>query len=210
MRKEDIINAQGHLDKEPIFEWERRGTTRFVRLFTDSDRKQQHPYTQTAMRYKQANPNTTVTVVEVECFDHKGTRVGEYDFKQTAIGHRDAKRRFYAPGVGQQHSQEVEIHTGVPLRQILRQVNGDKSFEQFYNEMLKANHDRQVASRKAEKARQQKDEQRRELAKDLTRRINSVLRNNDTHLWFVNQHGEVDINIETLSALVELAEKAKA
>jgi hypothetical protein len=207
MRKQDILKAEGHLGEVAIFEWERRGTTRFVRLLTEEEKKAP---TDKYRRYQRSqNANRAVSVIEVEAFDHKGNAHDGYSEGFIGLGKRDKYRRFYAPGVGMKDSTEIAEHESVVTSQILRQVNADKSFVQFYQEFSDAQIERRKQQAQREQAARDAQKADQESVKELRTRIRTILGTDDPSVSYDYHDGDAKIDIESLVALVQLAEKAK-
>jgi len=211
MKKADITDATSQHDSVAIFEHQRGSTygdVTYVRLMTEADRKTHGEPSKDFNSKRFIATDTRISVVFVEPVNEKGERLSRYrqdDFVCAGFVDTEAVR-FSGQPAGR------PLMFTVPIQRLKRQVNATQSFADFFNDHLAA---QKVAAEKREQAEKQKARRQREHEDrllDMSKRVHA-LGHDDYRVqnagW--NSIGDkVEINIDTLSALIAAAEKAGA
>jgi hypothetical protein len=211
MKKADIGTATSQHDSVAIFEHQRGNTygdVTYVRLMTEADRKTHGEPSRDYNASKYAASNTRISVVFVEPVNEKGERLSRYrDDDFVCADFVDTEAVTYS---GQSSGRPLMFT--LPIQRLKRQVNDTQTFADFFNEHLAAR--KQAVTKREQEA---KEKARRERAHANRLQTMSTRLFALGHAEYRVQNAgwnsigdKVEINIDTLSALIEAAEKAGA
>lgn len=200
MKKADILAATAHAgDTCAVFEIETRIGMRYCRLMTDAEAKAENNNRYSHIRLHAGK--SSVSIVFVKAVDTQGSYTDAYGEHPVKTFY-DEFQRWGRTTVGDGATKMTDTR---PVAHIKRCVNADQSFADF----ITAEFARQ---RDAERERQERDHQKRlaahkqsEQVKQLNERIRRLI-GESPHIMFVNRTGDVDVNLNLLARLVDLAE----
>jgi len=195
MKKSDILAAKAHAgDPCAVFEIETRIGMKYCRLMTDAEMK--------AEDHRFHGGKSSVSIVFVQAVDTQGSYTNAYGEHPVKTFY-DEFQRWGRTSVSDGATKMTDTK---PVAHIKRCVNADQSFADF----ITAEFARQ---RQEEIDRQERDEQRRvaahrqsEQLKELNERIMQLVGQSPHMLW-VDRSGDVDVKLDILTRLVDLAEQ---
>ncbi|NBW20797.1 MAG: hypothetical protein EBR82_73825 [Caulobacteraceae bacterium] len=210
MKKADITDAASQHDSVAIFEHqrgERYGDVTYVRLMTEADRQAHGQPSSDGGTSKFGSRNARISVVFVEPVNEKGERLSRYrqdDFVCASFVDTEAVRLSGQPA-------GRPLMFTVPIQRLKRQVNATQSFAEFFNGHLAA---RKAAAEQREQAEKEKARRQRahedrllNMSERLRELGHAKSRVENAHFYTTDK---VEIDIDTLSALIAQAEKAGA
>ena len=211
MKKADITDATSQHDSVAIFEHQRGSTygdVTYVRLMTEADRKTHGEPSKDFNSKRFIATDTRISVVFVEPVNEKGERLSRYgqdDF--VCAGFVDTEAVRYS---GQPAGRPLMFT--VPIQRLKRQVNATQSFAKFFNEHLAAKKAAAEQREQAEKEKARRERAHEERLLNMGKRLFAL-----GHAEYRVQNAgwnsigdTVEIDINTLSALIAQAEKAGA
>ena len=201
MKKADILAATAHAgDPCAVFEIETRIGMKYCRLMTDAEIKQEDNSRYSHIRLH--GGKSSVSIVFVQAVDTQGSYTNAYGEHPVKTFY-DEFQRWGRTTVSDGARKMTDTK---PVAHIKRCVNADQSFADF----ITAEFARQ---RQEEIDRQERDQQRRvaahrqsEQLKELNERIMQLVGESPHMLW-VDRSGDVDVKLDILTRLVDLAEQ---
>lgn len=201
MKKADILAAKAHAgDPCAVFEIETRIGMKYCRLMTDAEIKAEDNsrYSHTRLH----GGKSSVSIVFVQAVDTQGSYTDAYGEHPVKTFY-DVFERW---GRATKSDGATKMTDTKPVAHIKRCVNADQSFADFITGEF-------ARYRKEESDRQERDKQRRlaahrqsEQLKELNERIRELV-NESPHILFVDRWGTVDVKLDILTRLVDLAEQ---
>lgn len=201
MKKADILAATPHAgDPCAVFEIETRIGTRYCRLMTDAEIKAEDNSRYSHVRQ---GSKSSVSIVFVGAVDTHGSFTDAYGERPVATFYDlSARVNIGANRIGGIDRKDSDTK---PVAHIKRCVNADQSFADFITAEFARQ--REVARQRSEREHHERiaKHAQQELMRDLNQRI-AALVGESPHMVFANRFGEVDVKLDLLARLVDLAE----
>lgn len=201
MKKVDIQNAGSQHDSVAIFEYQRgeNGYIRYARLMTPAEYAR---LTEGVPHYRIHKAKHGVNVIFVDPVNS----LGQFE--------RQNKDEFVAAGYADRmwnNSKTIDYEMSVPLARLKRQVNITQPFADFINAERIAKKEAEARREKEIKEAARRKRAHQDRLKTISTRLHALghaesrVVNAGWHDW----SSEVEINIDTLSALIDAAEAAR-
>jgi len=191
MKKADILAATPFTgDAVAVFQIKSGG---YCRLMTQQEIQQRRA---TESRYSyldRKSAKTHLHIVHLALVDANGNTGNQRQGQAVAV-----TDRYYSIGGGLDTTQ-------VPFSRFVQCVNASQSFADYMRQQVADESERRKQREIARLAEVKQQKQQVELMRDLNTRINALI-GESPNLWSVNRSAEVEIDLDLLARLVDLAE----